>query len=236
MYSCLSSTYQVRRTMCSGLPLASFNTVMMFCRAWRNCPAKPRSRHCCCASQPIWPAMNTSLPCATMPLEKPLARAHPGGWRICISASQLEALQLARFRTRQRRYELDRARILVRRDGVLHVLLQGLPHFFASLLAGLQDHIGLHDGAALGVGRTDYAALGHCRVREQRALDLRAGDVVAGGDDHVVGARLVEEVAVLVAQVGVAGDVPAAHLTLGDHVVLLSIVGEVAAARRALHR
>ena len=44
---------------------------------------------------------------------------------------------------------------------------------------------------------------------EQRRLDLEAGDVVARRDDHVVGARLEPEVAVLVHRERVAGDVPA---------------------------
>ena len=57
-------------------------------------------------------------------------------------------------------------------------------------------------------------------------LDLRAADVVAGGDDHVVAAGLVPEVAVGVAREGVAGDVPAVV-----DVGLPGAVVEVAAAR-----
>src|SRR5699024_623820 len=56
------------------------------------------------------------------------------------------------------------------------------------------------------------------------------GDVVAGGDDHVVAAGLVPEVSVRVADVGVAGDVPAVL-----HVVGLPRVGQVAASGRPHH-
>src|SRR5262249_50771198 len=61
-------------------------------------------------------------------------------------------------------------------------------------------------------------------------LHLRAGDVVAGRNDHVVGARLVPEIAVGIHEVGVAGDVPAVL-----HVLALALVGEIAAAGRPAH-
>src|SRR5262245_58122721 len=64
---------------------------------------------------------------------------------------------------------------------------------------------------------------------EQRLLDLGPGDVVPGGHDHVIAARLEPEVAVLVHHVGVSGDVPAIA-----YVLPLPVVGEVAAAGRAL--
>src|SRR5262249_33876268 len=61
--------------------------------------------------------------------------------------------------------------------------------------------------------------------------DFGARDVVAGGDDHVVGARLVPEVAVLIHRVCVAGEIPALL-----NIVLLALVRQIAAASRALHR
>src|SRR5579862_5358786 len=45
---------------------------------------------------------------------------------------------------------------------------------------------------------------------EARRLDLERADAVAGGDDHVVGAALVPEVAVLVLPCGVLGVEPLA--------------------------
>ena len=89
----------------------------------------------------------------------------------------------------------------------------------------------LDDLAAHRVGHADHRAFGDRLVLEQRVLDLGTGDVVAARDDHVVGARLVVEVAVLVDQIGVAGQVPAV-----PHIVALALVGEVAAAGRPAHR
>ena len=66
---------------------------------------------------------------------------------------------------------------------------------------------------------------------EQGLLDLGTGDVVAGRDDHVVGAGLVVEVAVAVADVDVAGDVPSIL-----HVGGLAVASQVAAPGWALHR
>ena len=67
-------------------------------------------------------------------------------------------------------------------------------------------------------------------MAQQRLFDLGPGDVVAGRDDQVVGAALVDEVAVGVLQVGVAGEVPAAL-----HVLRLARVVQVAAAGGAFH-
>ena len=89
----------------------------------------------------------------------------------------------------------------------------------------------LHDHAAARVWRADDGYLEHVRVAEQRLLDLGPGDVVAGRDDHVVAARLEPEVAVGVADVGVAGDIPAVL-----HVVPLALVGQVTASGRAPDR
>ena len=56
----------------------------------------------------------------------------------------------------------------------------------------------LHDLAPLVVRHADDGALDHVSVRQQRRFDLGPGDVVAGGNDHVVGARDEMEDAVLV--------------------------------------
>src|SRR5690606_1705379 len=93
------------------------------------------------------------------------------------------------------------------------------------------DDDGLDDLPAVRVGDADDRRLGHVRGAHQHLLHLDGGDVVAGRDDHVVGAGPVPEVAVGVAHVGVAGDVPAAA-----HVDRLPLVVEVAAADRAAHR
>ena len=85
------------------------------------------------------------------------------------------------------------------------------------------DHL-----AAVGIGQPDDGALDDIGMGEQRLLDLRAGDVVARRDDHVVVAGLVPEVPVLVLYVGVAGDVPAVL-----DIELLPLVGEVPAPGRS---
>ena len=62
-----------------------------------------------------------------------------------------------------------------------------------------QDHERLDQRAPGLVRHADHGALGDLGVLEQRLLHLGCGDVVARGDDHVVAAGLVVEVAVLVA-------------------------------------
>src|SRR5262249_44701936 len=97
-------------------------------------------------------------------------------------------------------------------------------------MASSQDDIGFDDLPSFFVRRTHHAAFGDRRMLEQRDLYFGTGDVVAGGDDHVVGARLVPEVAVRIHEIGVAGDVPAVL-----HVLALTLVGEIAASGRSAH-
>ena len=97
--------------------------------------------------------------------------------------------------------------------------------------AGLEHAKGPDDHAAFDVGLADHAALGHAWVAEQCIFYLGRADVVAGCDDHVVVARLVEKVALFVLHKGVAGVVPAVL----DIVELADIV-QVLAAGRALDR
>ena len=130
----------------------------------------------------------------------------------------------------KRAHILDGARILVGRDRRLDVFLQHLGQRLVAAIARTQHHVGLDDLAALVVGRADHAALGDRRMRQQGGLDLGTGDVVAGRNDHVVGARLVPEIAVGIHQIGVAGDVPAVL-----HVLALARVGEIAASGRSAH-
>src|SRR5438093_763384 len=81
------------------------------------------------------------------------------------------------------------------------------------------------------VARGDDRALGDGRMLLQNVLHFGAGDLVAAGHDHVVGAALVGEVAVHVHRVDVPGDVPAAP----PHVLRLPVrLAPVLAAGRAL--
>jgi hypothetical protein len=71
----------------------------------------------------------------------------------------------------------------------LDVVLQRLGHGGVAGVAGFQHDDGGHQRAAAAVGHADHGAFGDGGVLQQHALHLGAGDVVAGGDDHVVVAR-----------------------------------------------
>ncbi len=92
-------------------------------------------------------------------------------------------------------------------------------------------HKGAHDLAALGIRCTHHAALGHGLMRQQHRLNFRAGNVVAGRNDHVVRARLVVKIAVFIDHECVAGQVPAIA-----HILRLPRVGQITAAGGAAHR
>ena len=79
----------------------------------------------------------------------------------------------------------------------------------------------LHDRAAIFVRHTDDGAFLDCRMRQQGRFHFRTGNVVAGGNDHVVIAGSEMEVAVFAHGEAVTGDVPAI-----DDVALLPVVRE----------
>ena len=68
----------------------------------------------------------------------------------------------------------------------------------------------------------DDGALGDGRVSQERLFDFRAADVVARRDDHVVPARDVPEIAILIAAEDIARQVPATA-----NVILLAGVVEL---------
>src|SRR5207244_13394605 len=184
---------------------------------------------------------HTSISCFGFSSLTSVARYRPAGPPPMIAIfsagveplpfTQPEPLQLAGRGPRQRVGEVDHSRVLVRRDLSLDEVLQRLGGLRAELRAWLKHDHRLDDHAALLVWRAHDRRLGHGRVAKERFLDLRSGDVVARGDDHVVRARLITEVAVTVAHVNVTGDVPAV-LDVGG----LAVAAQVPAACRSLHR
>src|SRR4030095_13445714 len=150
---------------------------------------------------------------------------------LCSRLTEHVTLQLARGRFWQLAYEFHGAWILVRSDSALHVLLQLACERVASGVTCARHDERLDDLAALLVARTDHRPLPHRGMLQQRGLHFRPGDVVAARDDHVVGARLEPEVAVLVDVVAIAGDVPTVL-----HVLELTRLVQVAAAARPFRR
>ena len=128
--------------------------------------------------------------------------------RLGALRAQPEALQLAGLGARQRVDELDLPRILVRRDFSLTKSCSATTSAWLGAWPCFSTTNALTICPRL-VGHADDAAFGDGVVLQQNRLDLGPRDVVAGGHDHVVGARLVEEVAVGVHRERVAGQVPA---------------------------
>src|SRR5688500_2884062 len=105
------------------------------------------------------------------------------------------AIDLAGRRLRQLVHELDGARILVLAEPSFHELLK----LAREARAGpRRHHAGLWDLPAQRIGDRDDGRLADIRMREQRLFDLERAHRPAGGDDDVVGASGVKEVAVRV--------------------------------------
>ena len=84
---------------------------------------------------------------------------------------QLEALQLAGLGARELVDELDRARVLVGRYGVLDEVLQRFDHGRVTRLTGAQNNESLDDLSALGVGHADHGVLGYRWVLRKPSRD-----------------------------------------------------------------
>src|SRR5260370_694791 len=149
---------------------------------------------------------------------------------ILLLLAKPETLYLTGACTRQGLAELNGARVLIRCDALLNEVLQHSNQGSISGIVGLEHHERLDDRAAFCIGRANYGALRHGRMREQGSFDLRPGDVVARCDDHVVCARLEPEVAIPIHQVGITGEVPP-MLNIGT----LALISQVATAGWPLH-
>src|SRR5688572_4614368 len=110
---------------------------------------------------------------------------------------------------------MDVAGVFVRRNRCFHEILEFGNQALAALGAGRRDDVGGDLLPAFGAGRADHRTFGHRGVGEEGILDLGRGDVVARADDYVVGARAVPIIAVGIAGIGVAGDVPAVLDVIG---------------------
>src|SRR5215212_3458731 len=130
----------------------------------------------------------------------------PGRWSRRLSAAERPAALSAQRRPadlsarglRQVVGEVDHARVLVGRGLALDVLLDLARERVAWLVSLAQDDDRTHDAAPFLVGMGDDRRLGYGGVLDDRRLDLERPDAVAGGDDHVVGAALEVQVAVIV--------------------------------------
>src|SRR5206468_3042407 len=146
--------------------------------------------------------------------------------------AKLEALDLPGRRLGQLAHELDPARVLVRREPALDVLLHGGFEGFARRLALLEDDEGLRLDQAVVVLVADHRRFEHCLVADEGGLDLRGRDIEAGDSQHVVGAPGVYKVTVLVLPEFVAAPEPGAD---EGRAAFLAIVPVIRRTCRSVH-
>src|SRR6201987_6447893 len=91
--------------------------------------------------------------------------------------------------------------------------------------------MGLDKLAALLIGNADHRTFFDVWMRQQRRFDFRPGDIVAGRNDHIVGARRKMEIALVVLDKCVAGEIPPAA-----HIGILPLVGEITATGGTTNR
>src|SRR3990170_8836070 len=199
----------------------------------------------CCASAASDAA---SRPPASVPMNarrvitgSPLTLPSPLRGRGCslravaLHLAQLGAADLAADGLGQVADELDLARVLVGRGHRLDVLLELGGERVRRGVAGGEDHEGLDDLAAEGVGLADDGGLGDGGVLDQGGLHLEGADAIGRAVDHVVGAADEPEVAGLVHGGAVAGDVPVAAVALRRRLRVLPVLLEHADGPVRLH-
>ena len=148
-----------------------------------------------------------------------------------LALAQLDPADLAGQGLREVVDELDLARVRVRGQARAHVRLDLLDQLVGALVAlGEHDERLDHAAAAL-VGRGDRRRLLDRRVLEAGRLDLERPDPVAGRDDHVVGAALVPDVAVLVEARRVLGVEPVAAERLPRRLLVVPVAERIVRVR-----
>src|SRR5688572_20474499 len=126
--------------------------------------------------------------------------------------AQDPAHDLARAGLRQARRPLDVVRLRDRADLLAHPLRELSAQRIGGRLAALQGHVRVNALALDVVREADHRGFGDLRMRNERALDFRGADAMAGDVHDVVYAARDPPVTVLVAARAVAGEVPAAKV------------------------
>src|SRR5581483_4522528 len=114
---------------------------------------------------------------------RPSPSIHPPGDALPVFLADEELLELAGGGARQRLDEVDAARALEMAEMVAR---EGDDLRLGGGDAGPEDDQRLRGFAPALARHADHGALEHRRVLVERVLDLRRGDVLPAGDDHVL--------------------------------------------------
>src|SRR6266571_5337154 len=125
-----------------------------------------------------------------------------------LAQTQHPALHFSGGGHRQAVGEFDFLGIFVGSELAAYVLLQLRLQRCRSLVARREDDESLHDMCALGIGAAHHGAVRDRGMLYQAVLDLRGTDAVARALEHIVGAPLIPEIAVLVALREIPGAAP----------------------------
>src|SRR6266542_2398445 len=147
------------------------------------------------------------------------------GWGTALRLSQLEALDLARCRLRERRDEFDPAWVLVGGELVLDEALEFVLQARRCRVAILEHDEGLGLDEPVRVLVADHGGLEDRRMAHEGVLHLDRRDPDAPHLQHVVGAAAVPEVAVVVLVVLVARLDPVAKERGLGLLVLVPVIG-----------
>src|SRR5215212_5272001 len=153
---------------------------------------------------------------------RPPSALNPAGMSRPLLLTQVRLLDLSAGGPRQCVDELDGLRHLVPRDSHLHVLHQ---LYFAGLGPRPQHDERLRTLAPFLVWYADHGDFEYRRVRLDRLLDLDGRDVLAPGDDDVLGAIAQFDVPVWMHHTEVAGVQRPAPEYLGGGLFVAEVTG-----------
>src|SRR6266446_7998344 len=161
------------------------------------------------------------MPPAASTRSNPSARTRPLASQAL--GAQLEALDLASRGLGELRAKFDPARIFVRRQRRLDVLLQRPRQLLAGLVGRLEHDKGLGLDQLVLVRPGDDRRLQHVWMGAERAFDLERRDIDAADLEHVVAPPAIDVVTALILYVFVAGAGPFAQESLARALAVVPI-------------
>ena len=144
-----------------------------------------------------------------------------------LASSEFESLYLAGGGLGQLFHKVEPPGVLVPRKAVLAVFQQVICQRFRGVSGVVQDHESLRFDQLIGIGTANNCGFQNQRVFDETTLNLYGRAPNYTYLKHVITATAIDEIAVLILEVGVAGVEPTIHHGLRCLLRVVPIVNRI---------